>query len=95
MADPIRRRRRHRAARAGCASLLWAILILFALFYLAPLYVMIATSLKSVDEIRTGNLLALPHGPELRRLGQGLVVGLRRRRVHRASAGSSSTRSRW
>ena len=38
--------------------LLWAILILFALFYLAPLYVMIATSLKSVEEIRAGNLLA-------------------------------------
>ena len=39
------------------------ILILFALFYLAPLYVMIATSLKSVEEIRTGNLLALPQAP--------------------------------
>ncbi len=43
--------------------LLWAILLLFALFYLAPLYVMIATSLKSVDEIRAGNLLALPQDP--------------------------------
>ncbi len=39
------------------------ILILFALFYLAPLYVMVATSLKSVEEIRTGNLLALPVAP--------------------------------
>ena len=44
-------------------ALLWAILLLFALFYLAPLYVMVATSLKSVDEIRTGNLLALPQDP--------------------------------
>jgi glucose/mannose transport system permease protein len=43
--------------------LLWVILILFALFYLAPLYVMVATSLKSVEEIRTGNLLALPLAP--------------------------------
>ena len=43
--------------------LLWAILLMFALFYLAPLYVMIATSLKSVDEIRAGNLLALPQDP--------------------------------
>jgi glucose/mannose transport system permease protein len=43
--------------------LLWVILILFALFYLAPLYVMVATSLKSVEEIRTGNLLALPVAP--------------------------------
>ena len=62
MADPS-------AAVAGTEGtswlriLLWAILILFALFYLAPLYVMIATSLKSVEEIRTGNLLAFPQDP--------------------------------
>ena len=43
--------------------LLWVILLLFALFYLAPLYVMIATSLKSVEEIRAGNLLAFPQDP--------------------------------
>src|SRR4051812_21496043 len=46
-------------------ALLWAILLLFALFYLAPLYVMLATSLKSVEEIRAGNLLALPRDPSL------------------------------
>src|SRR3954465_4393937 len=45
--------------------LLWVILILFALFYLAPLYVMIATSLKSAEEIRSGNLLSLPVAPNL------------------------------
>ena len=62
MADPT-------AAVAGDSgqswlrALLWAILILFALFYLAPLYVMLATSLKSVEEIRTGNLLSLPQDP--------------------------------
>jgi glucose/mannose transport system permease protein len=62
MADPS-------AAVAGTGGtswlrvLLWVILILFAFFYLAPLYVMIATSLKSVEEIRTGNLLALPVAP--------------------------------
>ena len=62
MADPS-------AAVAGTEGtswlriLLWAILILFALFYLAPLYVMIATSLKSAEEIRSGNLLALPVAP--------------------------------
>ena len=62
MADPS-------AAVAGSSGqtpwriLLWAILLLFALFYLAPLYVMIATSLKSVEEIRAGNLLALPQDP--------------------------------
>ncbi|PHV12275.1 carbohydrate ABC transporter permease [Chitinimonas sp. BJB300] len=30
------------------------------LFYLAPLFVMLSTSFKSLDEIRTGNLLSLP-----------------------------------
>jgi glucose/mannose transport system permease protein len=45
--------------------LLYTLLILFALFYLAPLYVMIATSLKSAEEIRQGNLMALPMDPSL------------------------------
>ncbi|MBT9386531.1 carbohydrate ABC transporter permease [Pseudooceanicola sp. CBS1P-1] len=44
------------ALRAG----LYAMLILFALWYLMPLFVMITTSLKSLDEIRTGSLVALP-----------------------------------
>ena len=39
---------------------LYGILILFALFYLMPLFVMLTTSLKSLEEIRTGSLLALP-----------------------------------
>jgi glucose/mannose transport system permease protein len=53
------------SAQPTLRALLWAILILFALFYLAPLYVMVATSLKSVDEIRQGNLLALPQDPSV------------------------------
>ncbi|WP_338844614.1 carbohydrate ABC transporter permease [Massilia sp. W12] len=40
---------------------LYALLAVFVLYYLTPLYVMLSTSLKSVDEIRNGNLLALPH----------------------------------
>lgn len=40
--------------------LLWAVLIAFAGFFLAPLYVMVVTSVKSMDEIREGSLLALP-----------------------------------
>jgi len=40
---------------------IYVLLVLVALYYLAPLYVMITTSLKSLDEIRTSNLLALPH----------------------------------
>ena len=39
---------------------LFTILSLFALYYLLPLFVMIANSLKSLDEIRTGSLVSLP-----------------------------------
>ncbi|MGQ9371015.1 carbohydrate ABC transporter permease [Azospirillum sp. ST 5-10] len=39
---------------------LFAVLGLFALYYLAPLLVMLSTSLKGSDEIRSGSLLALP-----------------------------------
>src|SRR5687768_11649745 len=49
--------------RASLKVVLYLILIFFALFYLSPLYVMLVTSLKSVDEIRQGNLLALPQDP--------------------------------
>ena len=41
-------------------SLLFLILGVFALYYLAPMYVMIVTSLKSMEEIRQGNLISLP-----------------------------------
>jgi glucose/mannose transport system permease protein len=44
---------------------LFAALGLFALFFLTPLYVMVSTSLKSMDEIREGTLLALPASPSL------------------------------
>ena len=40
--------------------LLYIALIIFALFYLMPLFVMLATSLKSLEEIRTGSLIAFP-----------------------------------
>lgn len=40
--------------------LLYAVLLLAALLFLAPLYVMVATSLKDADEIRAGNLLSWP-----------------------------------
>lgn len=39
---------------------LYAMLGLFALYYLIPLFVMLTTSLKSLEEIRTGSLVALP-----------------------------------
>jgi glucose/mannose transport system permease protein len=37
--------------------------VLFAAFYLMPLFVMLVTSFKTLDEIRDGNLLALPRDP--------------------------------
>lgn len=39
---------------------LYIVLGLFALLYLMPLFVMITTSLKSLEEIRTGDLMSLP-----------------------------------
>ena len=60
--------------------LVYALLMLFALYYLMPLFVMVTTSLKTLDEIRGGNLLALPTANHVRGLGQGLGE-----RLHRAS----------
>ena len=51
-------------ARAGRLGV-YAFLLLAALFFLAPLYVMLVTSVKSMDEIRTGALFAWPQAPSL------------------------------
>ena len=40
---------------------IYLVLLLFVLFYLLPLFVMVVNSLKPLDEIRSGNMLALPH----------------------------------
>jgi glucose/mannose transport system permease protein len=50
------RRRAWTPARAGIHVFLFGA----ALFFLLPLYVMLVTSLKSMDEIRAGSILALP-----------------------------------
>lgn len=39
---------------------IYTLLVLFALYYLMPLFVMITTSLKTLDDIRAGNLVSLP-----------------------------------
>jgi glucose/mannose transport system permease protein len=39
---------------------IYGLLLLAACFFLAPLYVMLATSLKDAAQIRSGNLLSLP-----------------------------------
>ena len=45
--------------------ILYSILIFFSLYYLFPLYVMLSTSLKTMPEIRFGNIFALPQAPNL------------------------------
>jgi glucose/mannose transport system permease protein len=47
-------------ARAIGRIMLYALLIVFALYYLMPLFVMLTTSLKTLDDIRGGNLISLP-----------------------------------
>lgn len=62
--DPAARGRRPQrltAARVG----LYAFLAVTAAFFLLPLFVMVITSLKTMDEIRLGNLLALPRSLNL------------------------------
>lgn len=41
-------------------ALLYTALILFAVYFLLPLFVMLVNSVKPLDEIRGGNMLALP-----------------------------------
>jgi glucose/mannose transport system permease protein len=48
-------------ARVG----LYAFLVISALLFLMPLYVMVITSLKPMSEIRLGNILALPASPSI------------------------------
>jgi glucose/mannose transport system permease protein len=56
-----RKPRRISAGRIG----LYGFLLIAALFFLTPLYVMIVTSLKDMAEIRLGNLFALPADPTI------------------------------
>lgn len=44
---------------------LYILLALVAVYYLLPLFVMIITSLKSMEEIRSGNLISWPLAPSL------------------------------
>ena len=66
-ASPPRSRRldgpRGAASRATLSRrniFLYGMLIVVALYYLLPLYVMIVTSLKGMPEIRLGNIFAPP-----------------------------------
>lgn len=53
-------RRSSKLKKTLLRGLLFLILGVFAIYYLAPLYVMVVTSLKTMEEIRQGNLLTLP-----------------------------------
>lgn len=55
------KRRHHRWARLG----IYAFLLAAAAFFLLPLYVMLTTSFKSMEEIRLGQIFALPGAPSL------------------------------
>jgi glucose/mannose transport system permease protein len=55
------RKRHGRSKRFSLARLgIYAFLISAAIFFLLPLYIMLTTSVKSMDEIRMGNIFALP-----------------------------------
>ena len=45
---------------AFARTLIYLLLLLFALFYLMPLFVMVINSLKPLSEITGGNMMALP-----------------------------------
>ena len=51
------------AVRTGrfTRTLIYLVLLLFALFYLLPFFVMLVNSVKPLAEITGGNMLALPH----------------------------------
>jgi glucose/mannose transport system permease protein len=58
------RGRRPRPLTVGRVGI-YAFLIVAALFFLLPLYVMVLTSLKPMSEIRLGNLFAWPTAPTI------------------------------
>ena len=58
MAD---RRKNHAAAELLPRVLLYVVLGFFALVFVTPLYVMLVKSLKPLEEIRAGDLMAWPH----------------------------------
>jgi len=73
---------------------IYALLIFCALYYLAPLYVMLTTSVKSLDEIRSGNLLDFPRHPTFDAWQKPGVVHVLACDVMVCHL-TSGTRSRW
>ncbi|MER8404092.1 carbohydrate ABC transporter permease [Mesorhizobium sp. M0185] len=63
VATPARQSTGGISARTVNRIVIYGLLALFALFYLMPLFVMLVTSFKTMDEIQNGNMLALPKEP--------------------------------
>ncbi|MER9386642.1 carbohydrate ABC transporter permease [Mesorhizobium sp. M0435] len=63
VATPARQNTGGIRARTVNRIVIYGLLALFALFYLMPLFVMLVTSFKTMDEIQNGNMLALPQAP--------------------------------
>src|SRR5258708_25621721 len=51
---------RRSTGRGADRIILYAVLLCLALLFLLPVYVMVCNSVKPLDEIRGGNLMALP-----------------------------------
>ena len=49
--------------RGVSRTAIYGILIIFAILYLMPLFVMLVTSFKTMEEIQNGNMLSLPQSP--------------------------------
>ena len=45
----------------GARFVIYALLAIFCLYYLLPLYVMVVNSLKPLSEIQAGGMMSLPH----------------------------------
>ena len=72
-------RRKGVGAKVG-RIVLFTVLGLFCVYYLMPLWVVVVTSLKALDEIRAGSLLGLPQAPSFAAWGKAwssACVGVR------------------
>jgi glucose/mannose transport system permease protein len=54
---------RQPGSSATTKVVIYGLLLGFAAVYLMPLFVMVVTSFKTLDEVRDGNMLALPQNP--------------------------------
>ena len=71
-----RRLRPHRIA-------IFVFLVMAALFFCVPLYVIVVTSFKTMDEIRLGEIFSLPQRLDARRLALCLDRGVLRHALRR------------